>query len=230
MAATNHTPNIELNQWVRTDPFCMDDFNADNTKIDAAIAAADARLESAKTELQTAINAKQNKITGAASTICTSNLSVNKVLTSSGGGKIMASPIGYNDLLSLMGMSGLKVKEQLDARLRVETGTYTGTGTKGAASPTSLSLGLKPMLVYIFSSHQLFMALRGMDMALCRFIPSSTSETSNTVQDTSDFTTWRCSVTWSSSGLSWYTGISGNYPMYQFNVSGDEYHYLAIGT
>ncbi len=38
MASTNKTANFQLNQWARTDGVCMDDFNSDNAKIDAAIA------------------------------------------------------------------------------------------------------------------------------------------------------------------------------------------------
>ena len=37
--ASNYTPNVGLCQWQRTDPFTLDDFNADNAKIDAALAA-----------------------------------------------------------------------------------------------------------------------------------------------------------------------------------------------
>ena len=39
MSSTNKTANLELNQWVGTDPVLMADFNADNAKIDAAMAA-----------------------------------------------------------------------------------------------------------------------------------------------------------------------------------------------
>ena len=39
MSSTNKTEHLQLNQWVGTDPFRMSDFNADNQKIDAAIAA-----------------------------------------------------------------------------------------------------------------------------------------------------------------------------------------------
>ena len=39
MASTNKTPNIGLNQWVLSDPFLMEDMNADNQIIDSAIAA-----------------------------------------------------------------------------------------------------------------------------------------------------------------------------------------------
>ena len=36
---TNHTPNYQLSQWERTDRVLMEDFNADNAKIDAALGA-----------------------------------------------------------------------------------------------------------------------------------------------------------------------------------------------
>ena len=36
---SNHTPNYALNQWERDDRVLMEDFNADNAKIDAALAA-----------------------------------------------------------------------------------------------------------------------------------------------------------------------------------------------
>ena len=34
---TNHTPNYQLSQWSRDDRILMDDFNADNAKIDEAL-------------------------------------------------------------------------------------------------------------------------------------------------------------------------------------------------
>ena len=41
---TNHTTNYQLSQWSRTDQVKMEDFNADNAKLDAALKAeADAR-------------------------------------------------------------------------------------------------------------------------------------------------------------------------------------------
>ena len=35
---TNHTPNYQLSQWERTDRVLMEDFNADNAKIDTVLA------------------------------------------------------------------------------------------------------------------------------------------------------------------------------------------------
>ncbi len=46
----NHTPNYALSQWERTDKVLMEDFNADNAKLDGALKAeADARTALAET-------------------------------------------------------------------------------------------------------------------------------------------------------------------------------------
>ena len=37
MAATNHTPGYQLNQWEEQDPVLREDFNADNLKIDEVL-------------------------------------------------------------------------------------------------------------------------------------------------------------------------------------------------
>ena len=37
--SSKHTPNYNLSQWERSDKVLMEDFNADNTKIDTALAA-----------------------------------------------------------------------------------------------------------------------------------------------------------------------------------------------
>ena len=42
---SNQTPNYALNQWERDDRILMEDFNADNAKIDAAIKAVDAKAD-----------------------------------------------------------------------------------------------------------------------------------------------------------------------------------------
>ncbi len=53
---TNKTPHYNLSQWERDDRILMDDFNADNAKIDAALkSGADARAA-----LQGALNQKGN--------------------------------------------------------------------------------------------------------------------------------------------------------------------------
>ena len=49
--STNHTENYQLSQWERTDRVQMEDFNADNAKIDAALAAHDGLLAAHAAEL-----------------------------------------------------------------------------------------------------------------------------------------------------------------------------------
>jgi hypothetical protein len=39
MASTNKTGNLQLNQWVPTDPVLREDFNLDNSVLDAAVSA-----------------------------------------------------------------------------------------------------------------------------------------------------------------------------------------------
>ncbi len=53
MSSTNKTANVGLNQWVRTDPFCMDDFNEDNAKIDTALKSAQIRDKLFEVEINT---------------------------------------------------------------------------------------------------------------------------------------------------------------------------------
>ena len=47
--ATNYTTNYQLNQWEPTDPVIRTDFNADNAKIEAALA----QLQSEKASMET---------------------------------------------------------------------------------------------------------------------------------------------------------------------------------
>lgn len=65
--ATNHTEYYELNQWLSTDQVLRTDFNADNTKIDAALAglAEDLETEAAAR----AEKADQTALTALAATV-----------------------------------------------------------------------------------------------------------------------------------------------------------------
>ena len=49
--STNRTSNYNLNQWVKSDRVLMSEFNADNVKIDAALAAHDTTLASHSSSL-----------------------------------------------------------------------------------------------------------------------------------------------------------------------------------
>ena len=53
----NKTANYQLNQWAKSDRVLMEDFNADNAKLDAALAA----LDEENTQRKSAISALQTK-------------------------------------------------------------------------------------------------------------------------------------------------------------------------
>lgn len=53
---SNHTTNYNLSQWAKSDQVKMEDFNADNAKIDGALKAA----SDARAAMQTALNTKGN--------------------------------------------------------------------------------------------------------------------------------------------------------------------------
>ena len=87
------TTNYQLNQWAKSDRVMMDDFNADNTKIDAALKA----------------NADAAAAASAAVALC--------------------------------------------GNCKIETSTYTGTGTYGSANPTTLTFPKKPTAVAVFGTY-----------------------------------------------------------------------------
>lgn len=62
----NQTPNFQLNQWEKSDRIMMEDFNADNAKIEAALAQEAVARAAADTNLQNTLAAlnMQHVITG----------------------------------------------------------------------------------------------------------------------------------------------------------------------
>ena len=91
------TTNYQLNQWAKSDRVMMDDFNADNIKIDAALKA----------------NADTAAAASAAVALC--------------------------------------------GNCKIETSTYTGTGTCGSANPVTLTFPKKPSLVIVFGFNALIL-------------------------------------------------------------------------
>lgn len=66
-------------------------------------------------EMQTALNSKQNTITGAAQTVTDNNLSANKVLISDTNGKIAESSVNSTELGYVQGVTG-SIQQQLNAK------------------------------------------------------------------------------------------------------------------
>lgn len=100
---------------------------------------------------------------------------------------------------------------------KIETGSYTGTGTYGESNSNSLTFGFVPKMVIVqpksqgtYSSYSRFIALNGMTRV-------------NTGGDAgnSDYVAY---ILWDENTFSWYSGSTSG----QMNVSDREYFYIAI--
>ena len=76
-----------------------------------------------QTDLQNALNAKQNTITGAATSITGNNLTINRAVISDGLGKVAVSPVSSTELSYLSGASS-NIQAQLNSKLN--TSVFTG--------------------------------------------------------------------------------------------------------
>ena len=101
---------------------------------------------------------------------------------------------------------------------RIAFGSYTGTGTTGAASPNTLQFDFYPVLVFVApvkpsgSTQNPSIFLRGRDKA------SSQPEGGNDYQLT---------AAWTDNALSWYS--TDTYAGYQHNFKGNVYCYAVLG-
>ena len=105
--------------------------------------------------------------------------------------------------------------QKIDAALaqcgncRVISGSYRGTGTYGAQTPTALTFDRLPFLVFVSGQAMQFTAVWHSDHAVVANQLSSTSV---------------LPITWGENSLSWY-GYDGKS---QFNVNNGLYHYIAL--
>ena len=109
------------------------------------------------------------------------------------------------------------VQSALESVVKMETGSYTGTGTYGSANPNTLTFSFAPKLVIVQSS--------GGSAYGPMFARDSATATAVNYHDTAQAST----ITWSNSGktLSWYT--QSNMVDFQLNRNNSEYIYIAIG-
>lgn len=78
--------------------------------------------------VQTAVGAKQNTITGAATTIVSSNLATNRALISDGSGKVAVSAVTSTELGYLDGVTS-SIQTQLNNKANTSLSNLTATGT-----------------------------------------------------------------------------------------------------
>ena len=100
--------------------------------------------------------------------------------------------------------------------LRVETGSYVGTGTYGQSNPMQLTFELHPVVVMIVctSSHYASPPCTMMRPAPCSIFAAGGSPS------------LAIEVTWGEHSVSWYSTLDSNCHV---NEQGASYHYLALG-
>lgn len=104
--------------------------------------------------------------------------------------------------------------------MRIETGSYTGTGTNGSDNPNTLTFLFVPQIVFIVEDY-------GSNSAITGFNAIVHGQTNSNGVTYSSYLRW--SITWSSDGtsVSWYA-YSGTAEK-QMNTSSRTYRYVAIG-
>lgn len=101
--------------------------------------------------------------------------------------------------------------------VKIETGTYVGTGTSGSRNPNTLTFGFEPKVLFIgvydSATQCTACAIRGRRSITTILADNGYSRD--------------CIFTWSGQAVSWYS--EDNNAGYQLNISSTPYYYVAIG-
>mgnify|MGYP000060110102 CR=1 FL=1 len=132
-----------------------------------------------------------------------------------------ATATGLNAEIAARGEADAALSKNLGAaghNCRIAWGSYTGTGTTGAASPNTLQFDFYPVLVLVapvkpdgYTKNPMVLT-RGRNVAAT--YPDGASK-------------WELTVSWTDSSVSWYS--SENDTGYQHNRSGSAYLYAMLG-
>lgn len=129
---------------------------------------------------------------------------------------------GLAELWSLIQAEDDAVEALANAKAKIATGSYTGTGTYGSSNPNSLTFVFEPKFIFITAYATAYtnviqaMLARGQD----RLVYSSVSNNGG-----SSYTN-KSTLTWSGNTVTWY---NTNSESGQLNSSSYTYYYIAIG-
>lgn len=227
--ATNYTANYQLNQWESSDQVLRTEFNADNSKIDAALKAnADAvTAEAAARAAALGQKADQSALNSLSQTV--------SALSQTAAGKADQSALNsLSQTVTALSqtVAGKADQSALNSVNQTVAGhtaaiaklgschfyhtSYVGTGQMGVNNPTSLTFPHKPYAVLISCSHYGSLLLRGTAQALVL--------TNGVVVDDP-----MVAVTWTEKGVSCYAEDPTHYYSdYQCNLSGVTYQVTAL--
>ena len=124
------------------------------------------------------------------------------------------------------------IKTMFNGRVRIASGTYSGTGVCGESNKSSLTLPFAPELLILYRAGSIGMASGCRDNQEGHFaiLPKHVSAFDMVVYDGSYYTEYTDYISFSGQTVTWYLQISqSRYAGAQFNASGTTYGYLAIG-
>ena len=107
----------------------------------------------------------------------------------------------------------------MNNRVRLVTGSYTGTGEYGPEHPTTLTFDFTPKLLFMYGnsphvtsrSSQFTLA----DPSITTYLEPHAGNDNSTLH-----------LIWTENSVSWYNERDSGY---QYNATGVEYHYVVIG-
>jgi len=202
--ASNYTSNYGLCQWQASDKVLRTEFNADNAKIDAAIAAVDSRVDGKAST--SALNSLKTTVNGKASQSDLDSLSA----TVSGLKTGKADKSALDSLSSIVSQHTSALAGKGNCQLY--TTTYTGSGTYGETSQNSLTFPKKPMVVFLAGplAGTRGVLVQGQDSGFCSQMSGGVGQ---------------FFLTWSGNSVRWYNHKSSSG---QMNESGKTYIVVAL--
>lgn len=210
--STNKTENLGLNQWVRSDPFRMEDFNEDNAKIDAAVAAK-AEQTALDAEAAARKSADDTKAPIASPTF-TGTPKAPTASSTSNSTQIATTAFVKTAVNALTGRVGTLEKGQLLWTFDV----YTGDGTHNSSNPRRIEFPFKPLVVFIADTVSVYFG---------GFPWVNGAPYGHSYLSSGGGTYAR--LTWEDRAVTFYCPLGNANAEYHLDVVGRKYQYFALG-
>lgn len=112
----------------------------------------------------------------------------------------------------------------LDVGIKVEVGSYVGTGTYGSSNPTSLTFDFVPKLIILECNSNI------KDIPYSVILIRDNPFVRNVIQTNSGaLSTSTLRITWGENMVSWFSEFNAEYQMNSSQYGGLPYFYVAIG-
>ena len=170
---SNQTANYALSQWVKSDQVRMEDFNADNAKLDAALKAAEQR--------SAGLDAKINATAAAAE-------QRSAAVAAAAEQRSAAVAAAAEQRSAAVAAAAEKRSAALDAakgNCTIEFFSYVGQGRSGMNNPTTITFRKPPLFFLVFGTYSIGVGSKhcGDITATCRdnVFPDRGSWSGNTI-------------------------------------------------